>query len=450
MRILILGGGTVGESIAQLLCENGHSVTVVDIDPHRTQHIYDELDVKVITGSASQSSVIFQGVGFGADICLAVTGDDETNLVAASMAKKMGVHRTIARVYGPIFHDNSTFDYQHHFQIDRLLSLEHLTANEFARTIRNPSSVAVEYFSRGHLEVKEVRISEQYSKRGVELKDLGLPKTVRVGSVKRGKRRWIATATDKLVEDDRITLIGDSKAVESIADEMQRDRHKQQKRGVVIAGGGETGYHLARILDADRFKVVLLEESPERCEFLARHLPHADVVRADATVRNVLEEERVGNADVFVACTGDDENNIIMGVEAKEIGAKKIMTLVGRPDYAAIVSKLGIDKAVSERGVMANQILGYLNSGPVISKTALPGGDILVLEVEVQEGAPCTEHVLAKLELPKECLIVAVTHGDYPPTLPSSDVQLQVGNSVVMLVHEPQLDRALEQFQAGG
>ena len=172
MRILTLGGGTVGESIAELLCEEGHSVTVVDQNPQRTQRIYDELDVQVITGSASQSSVVFQAVGFGADICLAVTGSDEANLVAASMAKKMGVRRTIARVYGPVFHDLSTFDYQHHFQIDRLLSLEHLTANEFARNIRNPSSVAVEHFSRGHLEVKEVRISKQYGKRGLELKDL--------------------------------------------------------------------------------------------------------------------------------------------------------------------------------------------------------------------------------------------------------------------------------------
>ena len=450
MRILTLGGGTVGSSIAELLCEEGHSVTVVDHDPNRTQRIYDELDVRVITGSASESSVIFQGVGFGADICLAVTGSDETNIIAASMAKKMGVHRAIARVYGPVFHDLSTFDYQNHFMIDRLLSLEHLTANEFARNIRNPGSIAVEHFSRGQLEVKEVRVSKQFGKTGVPLKDLDVPKSVRIGSIKRDDQMWIAGATDVLEVGDRVIIVGDHKTVQATADELEKDRHKKQKQGVVIAGGGETGYHLARMLDAVRFKVVLLEESTERCDFLARKLPDADVVHADATLRHRLEEERVGSADVFVACTGDDENNIIMGVEAREIGAKKIMSLVGRPDYAAIVYKLGVDVAVSERGVMAHQILGFLNSGPVISRTELPGGDINVLELEVLEGAPCTEHVLAKLELPRECLIVGVTRRDFPAVVPKGDDLLPVGSTVVMLVHEPQMEQALAQFKAGG
>ncbi|MCA9173554.1 MAG: Trk system potassium transporter TrkA, partial [Planctomycetales bacterium] len=306
MRIVTLGGGTVGESIAALLCAEGHSVIVVDEDPARTQRIYDELDVQVITGSASLSSVVFQAVGFGADICLAVTGVDEVNILAASMAKKMGVHRSIARVYGSVFHDLSTFDYQHHFGIDRLLSLEHLTANEFARNIRSPNSIVVEHFSRGHLEVKEVRVSEHFGKRGVELKDLQLPKSVRIGSIKREDRMWIATANDRLEVGDRVTLIGDTKTVEEVADNLERDRHKKQKQGVVIAGGGETGYHLARALDEDRFKVVILEDSEQRCEFLAKKLPNADVVHADATLRHRLEEERVGKADVFVACTGDD------------------------------------------------------------------------------------------------------------------------------------------------
>ena len=138
MRILTLGGGTVGTWIADLLCRNRHSVTVVDIDPIHTRRINDELDVRAITGSASQSSVLFQAGVMSADLCLAVTGDDEVNLVGASMAKAMGARRSIARVYAPVFRDLSTFDYQRHFGIDRLLSLEHLSATELARNIRNP------------------------------------------------------------------------------------------------------------------------------------------------------------------------------------------------------------------------------------------------------------------------------------------------------------------------
>ena len=143
MRILTLGGGTVGTWIADLLCRNRHSVTVVDIDPVHTRRINDELDVRAITGSASQSSVLFQAGVMSVDLCLAVTGNDEVNLVGASMAKAMGARRSIARVYAPVFRDLSTFDYQRHFGIDRLLSLEHLSATELARNIRNPGSVIV-------------------------------------------------------------------------------------------------------------------------------------------------------------------------------------------------------------------------------------------------------------------------------------------------------------------
>ena len=156
MRIVVLGAGTVGGSIASLLCLHRHSVTVVDSVSEHVRHINETLDVRSLIGSASQSSVLFQADVGSADLCLAVTGDDEANIVAASMAKAMGAKRAIARVYAPVFRDLSTFDYQRHFGIDRLLSLEHLTALELARSIRHPGSVAVENLARGELEVHEV------------------------------------------------------------------------------------------------------------------------------------------------------------------------------------------------------------------------------------------------------------------------------------------------------
>ncbi|MEM8680511.1 MAG: NAD-binding protein, partial [Planctomycetota bacterium] len=131
MQIVVLGAGTVGTSIADLLCKHGHHVSVVDKDAAHVRRIDEEMDVRAVTGSASESSVLFQAGVMGADLCLAVTGDDEANLVSASIAKSMGAHRAIARVYAPIFRDSSTFDYQRHFRIDRLLSLEHLAAMEF-------------------------------------------------------------------------------------------------------------------------------------------------------------------------------------------------------------------------------------------------------------------------------------------------------------------------------
>lgn len=445
MRIVVMGAGTVGTSIADLLCQHRHSVTVVDIDPANARAINEELDVRAVTGSASQSSVLFQAEVIGADVCLAVTGDDEVNLIAASMAKSLGARRTIARVYAPIFRDLSTFDYQRHFKIDRLLSLEHLSAMEFARGIRSPGSVVLENFARGELEVQEVVVGKKSMALDVPLKFLGLPKGVRIGSISRDGRMWIAGAEDKIEVDDHVTLIGRRDDIDMTKDLIRKD--SVPKIGVVIAGGGETGFHLARTLEGRRISVKLMEESEERCEFLANSLKHTTVIHADATRSDVLEEERVGKADVFVACTGDDENNIMAGVEAREIGAKQIMAVVGRPDYANVVGKLGIDLAVSERQVMAHQVLGFLNTGPVVHRTSLPGGQISAVELDVFDGAPATEHVLANLALPAQCLIAAVIREQFVQ-VPGADDRLQAGDTVVALINDSAVDEALKLFSA--
>jgi trk system potassium uptake protein TrkA len=258
---------------------------------------------------------------------------------------------------------------------------------------------------------------------------------------------WIAGAEDSIQIGDRITLIGRREDIDTLKSSLHITAGA--KPSVVIAGGGETGYHLARTLEGEYYSVMLMEASAERCDFLAENLRHTTVVHADATRRTVLEEERVSTADVFVACTGDDENNIMAGVEARDIGTKKIMAIVGRPDYANVVGKLGIDHAVSERQAMAKQVLGFLNTGPVVSRTPLPGGRISVFEIDVVEGAPATEHVLANLKLPSSCLMAAVIRGDYV-SVPGADDRLLPGDTVVALIDGSSVEQALEQFSVDG
>ncbi len=446
MRIVVLGAGTVGTSIANRLCRDGHSVTVVDQDPACTRRVNDELDVRAVTGSAAQSSVLFQAEVLGADLCLAVTGNDEVNMIAASMAKEMGARRTVARVYAPVFRDLSTFDYQRHFRIDRLLSMEHLSAMELAREIRHPGAIAVENFARGELEMQELAVTEKTSAVGVPLKDVKLPAGVRLGSIFRNGKTRIATAEDRVAVGDRITLIGTREDIDQVRQSFQTE--PPPKLAVVIAGGGETGYHLARVLEGRRFGVLLMEKDRERCEFLAAHLKQATVVNGDAQRRASLEEERVGSADVFVACTGDDEDSIMACVEARELGAKTIMCIVTRPDYANVVGKLGIDHAVSPRKVIARQIMGFLNTGAVISRTKL-GTDngIEILEIEVVEGAPATEHVLAALDLPPQCLIGAVIRENYV-MVPGADDCFSPGDTVVALVGTSAFEQTVKMFSA--
>lgn len=447
MRILTLGAGTVGTWIADLLCRYRHDVTIVDSDIEHVKRLNSDLDVKAIHGSASQSSVLFQAGVMGCDLCLAVTGDDEVNLIAASMAKAMGVKRSVARVYQSVFRDLSTFDYQRHFGIDRLLSLEHLTAMELAKAIRNPESITLEHFARGQLEVAEFEVTRDSDAIGKPLRQLALTGGVRIGTLKRNNKTWIASANDQIQIGDWLSLLGKRDEVDEIKKTFSAGSPKQQY--VVIAGGGETGFHLARALDGDRHRVLVLESDEERCDYLASHLNRVTVLCADATRKSTLEEERVGGCDYFVACTGHDENNIMAGLEAKELGAKHIMAIVGRPDYASIVKRLGIDNAVSERDAMARQILGLLSDGPILSQLQLPASDVFVLELEVAPDSDVTKDSLAALSLPEGVLIAAVLQEDFV-SVPSANDRLQAGNTALVLARQNQVASVSQSFGVSG
>lgn len=444
MRIVILGAGTVGHSVAALLCRDRHSVTVIDTNADQIKHINETLDVRGIAGSASQSSVLFQAGVSSVDLCLSVTGQDEVNMVSASIAKAMGARRAVARVYAPVFRDLSTFDYQRHFGIDRLLSLEHLSAMELARAIRHPGSVVVENLARGEIEVSEVTASEKGKLVGTSLREVGLPKGVLIGSITRDGESRIAAADDVIEPGDRLTLIGARDSVEDVKKGICGS--SGGNTSVVIVGGGETGLHLARILEAQRFAVTLLEMNRDRCDYLATMLEHTTVVNSDGTRRATLEEERVADADVFVAATGEDEDNIMAAVEARDLGAKSIMAIVSRPDYAQVVGKLGIDVAVSPRQTMAKQILGYLTTGPVVSRTPLGEGDIIAMEIEVRRKSPATEGIISSLEIPKHCLIAAVTRDDFA-FVPGAKDQLRAGDTIVALLHDRYASEVVPLFE---
>jgi trk system potassium uptake protein TrkA len=447
MRVLTLGAGTVGRWVADMLCRRGHSVTVVDTDPEHVRRINSELDVRAIVGSASRSTVLFQADVCAADMCLAVTGDDEVNIVAASMAKALGARRSMARVYAPAFRDLSTFDYQQHFNIDSLLSLEQLSAFELARAIRNPDAIPLEHFARGQLEVYELEVAEKSPSAGYKLRDLKIPGNIRIGSIAREGRMWIASGEDELHGGDRVSLIGTPEAVAKARTMFVSGKEKIAKQRVMIAGGGETGYHLADSLSRRDFRIVMLDRDADRCDQLAKQLPQVTIVHANANRRSVLEDEGGGTVDYFVACTGSDESNIMAGVEARELGAARVMCIVGRPDYANVVGKLGIDLAVSERDVTARQILGYLNEGAIISQSRLPNGAIGIYELEVSADTRVTQASLAELPLAGRCLIAAIQRDGFV-RVPQADDRLNAGDVVVALIDQTHTEASLALFNS--
>ncbi len=443
MNVVILGAGTVGTSIAELLCANRHNVILVDTSRAALELVEEHLDVQTVVGSACDATTLFQAGVQSADLCLSVTTGDEINLVCASLSKSMGATRSVARIFNPTYRDASTFDYQRHFGIDRLLSLEHLTALELAKAIRKRGLFAVENFARGGIEVQELAVESDAKAAGIPLKELNLPPGVRVGLISNGQKTFIAGAEDKLSVGDHVTLIGEREELESVRKLFQ---HKtQSKLNVIIAGGGAVGFNLARILQGQRFSVSVLEADEDRCQFLAEHLQETTVLHDDATRLSVLKEARVGKADVFVAAMGRDEDNIMCGIEALEIGAPRIMSVIRRPDYANVVQKLGIDKAVSPREVMAQQVLGMVHAGPILAKTELAGGVAEAWELDITAKSAITEAPLKDLELPHQCLIAAIVREDYV-RVPGANDQVRAGDTIVLLVQKESVDETLKFF----
>ena len=444
MHAVILGAGTVGTSIAELLVSHAVDVCVVDENRDVLSRVEELLDVQTVRGSACESIPLFQAGVQNADVCLAVTSRDEVNLVGASLSKAMGAKRTVARVFNPAYRDFSTFDYQRHFGIDRLLSLEKLTAIELAKGLQTPEMFAVENFARGGIQVLEVGVDEGSRSVGKTVRQLGLPRSVRIGLVAGAQGVSVPHADQILEPGDRVTLIGKQEAL----DEVHRGfaRRVQPVTSVIIAGGGEIGLHLGRLLDSKRYRTVLLEADIDRCHELSVRLNSTTVLAADATLRKELEEARVATVDIFVAAMGRDEDNIICGVEAKELGAKRILSVVRRPDYANVLERLGIDMAVSPREVMAREILGMVAEGPVIRRSLIAGGAAEVWELHVSEGVRATTAPLRELQI-KDCLIAAIVHEEYVE-VPSGDHQLQPNDTVVVIVRTGHERDAMQWFQS--
>lgn len=444
MKVLILGAGTVGSSITRFLYENGHEVTVVDHNAELLAKLAETMDARMVKGSASLATTLFEADAPSHQLCLALTSNDEVNLVASHVAKSMGVDRTAARVYSTFFRDLQKFNYRETFKVDRFLGIEYLTALEIARQIRDPDSMMIEHFAQGHTEMQEVSITRESASTGVPLSKLQIPGTVRVGSIWRDGAISIASASDTINPGDKVTFLGDAKQVEEVKKLFVTAQAK--KRNVIIVGGGEIAYNLAGVLLERNNTVKLLEADEKLCADISKRVSGLDVIRCDALRRNVLLEERAGQADYFVAVTNDDENNVMACVEAKSMGAKKTIAVVKHSDYGELFEKLGVDKTVSPYEVMKHQVEGLLHTGALIfSNPYLLGGDINVVELTAQADSPITASPLKDCGIPSKALLASVVR-EMTPCLPNADFRIEEGDTAVALVHASEEENLVRLF----
>ncbi len=448
MKVIIIGAGEVGYYLSELLSARGDDVTTIECDPQRAMRVDEELNVKVIQGNGSNAGILLKANVTSCTFFLAVTSDDRVNLLSCSIAKKLceGL-TTIARVHDQTYSDNSLINYQLHFGIDILINPEALTAVELAKEIRNSGRVAVENFARGQIEVQQLKVSNHSKLVGKTLKEIRFDPRLRIGFIQRGDNVELPTAETAIFGGDQITVFGHPEALYEFRPKFDPSQKLERIR-VVIYGGTETAIALVRLLGNPRFKIRIIEKDRRVCQELAERFPSITVIHGDATSLRLLEEEQVGAADYFVACTKKDEDNIMTCLQASKLGAKHVQLLINKADYQDVLENLkttlGVELVVSPRLATAHEVVRSISNQDYIELASMPAGAKL-LEIRVSQNSPSAGNMIKDLTLPKGAVIVALLH-KFQAKVPGADDRLLPGDRVVTVVPEDRLKDLVKQL----
>lgn len=437
MKVVIVGAGEVGHHLAETLsCEN-HDVTVIEHDEAIAAQLDQHADVRVLKDSGSSARALVRADVGKCDFFLALTNDDETNLVASSLARALGAGTTFARVHDETYRDTSVVNYKDHFGIDHLLNPERLAAVEMAKHIRNPDRVAVEDFARGQIEVQMVEVRPDAKVAGKTLSELRLNPKMRVALVKRGDESIVATAELRLEPGDMVTVCGPPEVIYEVRPLFAPDPGSVHDVRVVINGGGEMSISLVRLLSNPRFRLRVIERNLDRCRLLADRFPHVTVIHGEGTSLRLLEDEQVGECDFFVACTRDDEDNVMTCLQARKLGAKHVILAITRADYNEIVQTsketLGVNAAVSPRLATAAEVLRYVSTEKFIELAQLPGDVGRLIEVTVAPGSTCDGKKVRDVRWPSGSVVLALQTKIEART-PGPDDIIAAGNRVIVLL----------------
>ena len=445
MNVVIIGAGEVGLHIASILSREAHDVTIVDVAEDKVSRVGEILDIGTICGHGATPETLIAAGAQGADLVLAVTDNDEVNLIATFTAKALGAKRVVARLNGRQYLEASQLFYRDLLGIDLVVSPAMITAYEIAKFVENPDALAIESFVRGRIEMRQARVQPGSPLASKALKDIPLEEGTLIASILRDDELIIPSGESVIQPNDVVTVIGQRGHTDRVQKLITGAETKV--RNVVIFGGGQIGQLLAQLLENLRCAVRLLEEDLARCNELAERLQKTRVVHGNGADLDLLKREHVGQADAFIAVTDDDERNIIAVLLAKEEGARMGIVLVHRPDFASLLEKVGIDHAVSPRLVAANKILSLVRHGELQSTALLADGKAEAIELRIAQGSRVSNHALKDLRLPRDTLIAALIRDDQVIVPRGSDT-LKAGDTVIALAQPDALDGLVRLFQA--
>ncbi|HDH06073.1 MAG TPA: Trk system potassium transporter TrkA [Nitrospirae bacterium] len=429
MRAIIVGAGEVGFQLAKFLSAENIDVVVVDKSKEKLKRISDKLDVALMEGEGGSPSILKDAGADEADILLAVTDMDETNMIACLVAKAMfRIPRNVARIRNLEYFSNEVL--LQSLGINPAISPEIEAARAVIRLIEVPFAADVEDFEDGKVKVIGFRIPPDSKLLGKVFKDLNLtnPKIL-IGAIQRGDNIIIPTGNDTLRKNDIIYLPVKRENINAVCSSIGGIAMPAKR--IMILGGGRVGFYVAKTMEEKNLSVKVIERDIERCKFLLKSLKKSVILHGDGSDQKLLEEENINDMDVFAAISNNDELNIMASLLAKSLGVKKVITIINKTGYLPLANNLGIEAVLSPRLITAGTILKYVRSGNILSLTTVAEGKAEIMEAEATEGSILIGKTLREVELPQKTLIGAIIR-DNNVIIPSGDDKIVSNDKLII------------------
>jgi trk system potassium uptake protein TrkA len=458
MKIIILGAGQVGANIAEHLAREQNDITVVDNSAETLRELRDRLDIRVVIGHASHPDVLEQANIEDADLLIAVTANDEVNMVACQIAYSL--YRTpikIARIRAPVFaHYKDKLFRNEHSPVDVIISPEQLVSEYIFSLIENPGALQVLDFAEGAIRLVAVKAYHGGPLVGRELRFMRqhMPNIdTRVAAIYRRGQAIMPEGHTVIEVDDEVFFIAARGDIRAVMSEMRRSE-KPYKR-IMIAGGGNIGLRLAKKIE-NRYSIKILELNAERCKELSEELDYSVILQGSASDQDLLLEENIEETDVFIAVTNDDEANIMASLLAKRLGAKKVMALINNPAYVDLIQGGEIDIAISPQQATVGSLLSHVRSGDMVNVHSLRRSAAEAIEV-IAHGDENSSKVVGKtieeVDLPEGVSIGAILreteNGKEVLIAHDSTVIMNEDHVIVFLVDKRHTKHVEKLFQVG-
>ncbi len=441
MKIVIVGAGEVGYHIASRLALENKEVVVVDKNAEAVRRVADDIDVQTIIGSGSSPTVLEEAGIKEAEILLAVTNSDETNLVACLVANMLSPGtKKLARLRGADFDDYYEAFREQAPHIETVINPEIEVVKTIIRLMRVPGAVDVGEFADGRIKFVGIYLGSDSRLAGarlVEIPDLIGDKRLLIAAIVRDEEVIIPRGKDRLMAGDLIYFISeDQHLIETLS---IFDKHVEPVKRVLIIGGGRIGYRLAVQLEEQSIYCKIIDKKTERCANLAERLNKAVVLHGDGSDQSLLSEENIGDMDVVVTLTNDEETNILSSLLSRRLGARKTITKISKFSYFPLMTAIGIEQVVSPRLSAINTILQHIRRGKVLSAISLKGEQAEALEIVALETSDIVAKPLRRVAFPKGAIVAGIIRKDHI-IIPTGESIIEPDDRVIIFAQRRAVD----------